>query len=417
MRRLAPLAALLLLPAALRAQDAPAPTFTATPAPGAAAAPAPTDFPKDYYDSRERFRAACPVSPDENTVCETFPVDPRDDLSVDSLFWRAPDSKKILVLVSGVHGIETYAGAAVQRDFVEENLSRFLEQGISVYLVHALNPWGYARDARVTVNNVDLNRNFPSRQDESLAPNAGYQKLKAILAPESIGGPGWFSFAGFAWKLLWRIATFQFTVDEMNQAVAGGQREEARGLFYGGAGPEPQVEWLRRQLDEKLVGFEEALMIDIHTGLGERGVLHLMPSDEPAPAGAALREKLFGATSNDVYRITTGDTKGFYTVAGDFLDFAEERGPEGLRIAAMTMEFGTKGTGVPAQLASLHVMAAENARRLTPWGPERERDAARSRADFMELFAPRDPAWRDGIRDKARALFRQVLTRWSAGAP
>ncbi len=399
----------LLIPGLLFAQT---PSVSPSQSPQSTPTPKPTDFPKDYYDSRERFRSACPVSPDENTVCEMFPVDPQNDFSVDSLFWRAENSKKILVLVSGVHGIETYAGAAVQRDFVEENLSRFLDQGISVYLVHALNPYGYANNSRVTANNVDLNRNFPSKQDADWKPNAGFQKLKEILAPENISGPGWFSFFGFSFKLLWRIATFQFTVDEMNQAIAGGQREEARGLFYGGTAQEPQVEWLKRQLDEKLQGFEEALLIDIHTGLGERGVLHLMPSDEPAPTGADLRARLFGTESNEVYKITTEATKGFYSVAGDFLDFAEERGPEGLKTAAMTMEFGTKGTSIPAQLGSLHTMASENARRILPW--TQERDIAASRADFMELFAPQDLEWRDGIRNKGRAFFQQVLTRWSA---
>lgn len=392
--------------------SAPTPSITVTPSPTPIAAI--PDFPADYYDSRARFRAACPVSPDENTFCEMFNVDPRDDLTVDTLFWRAQNSQKILVLVSGVHGIESYAGATVQRDFVEEQLSRFLDQGISVYLVHALNPWGYRHNARVTANNIDLNRNFPSVQDRHLAPNAGFQKLKEILAPENIGGPGLWSFLGFSFRLLWKIATFQFTVDEMNQAVAGGQREEPRGLFYGGQAVEPQIEWLKNQLDGKLAGFREALLIDLHTGLGDRGSLHLMPSDEPATSGRELRERLFGKESNDIYQITTGNTKGFYTVAGDFLDFAEERGPRELSAAAMTMEFGTKGTSIPAQLGSLHTMAAENAKRQVPWGPGRERDVAATEEQFFELFAPRDSAWRESVRQKSRAFFSQVLSHWSA---
>lgn len=370
-------------------------------------------FPQDYRESRESFREICPAATNDH-FCETFMVDPRDDLSVDAYFSKPAGSKKIMVLVSGVHGIESFAGAAIQLDFLKNQFKSFNEQGISVYLVHALNPWGYLHRTRVTANNIDLNRNFPSAPDANLSVNQGFQKLKINLAAENIGGPGFGSFLSFSMQLLWKIVTFQFSVDEMNQAIAGGQREEARGLFYGGTGTETQILWLSARLDEHLVGFTEALLIDFHTGLGDHGVLHLMPSRDPAPKGQALRQLLFGTDSNAVYKMTTDATKGFYAVAGDFLDFAEERGPPDLTIAAMTMEFGTKGTSIPAQLASLHTMAAENASRVLPWGTDRAHEIAAAKAEFTELFDPNDQAWRESVLRKSRTLFAQVLENWKA---
>lgn len=370
------------------------------------------EFPSSYFESRQLFRASCPLVATAVLSCESFAVEPSLDLNVDVLWAKPAGSKKILVLVSGIHGIETFAGSAIQIDFLKSQLFLYQNAGISVLLVHALNPWGYVHLRRVTAQNIDLNRNFPSKKDPKSAPNPGFEKLQQLLAPEAVSGPGWTSMLGFSIKLLWKIATFEFTVDQMNQAVAGGQQVDPRGLFYGGQNTEPQVEWLMRLLDDKLQGFDEAVVMDLHTGLGQRGVLHLMPSDDPAPKGKALREKLFLNSDTktpgpEIYQVTTASTKGFYTVAGDFLDFAEERGPNKLVMAAMTMEFGTKDTSIPAQLESLHTMVVENSSYQ-----KQASDPRPGQKKFVELFSPQDLKWRSEVLLKSSQLFTQIRTRW-----
>ena len=57
--------------------------------------------------------------------------------------------------------------------------------GLRQVFVHALNPYGFAWDRRVTEDNVDLNRNFVDRT----APppdNAHYALLAEAIAPASL---------------------------------------------------------------------------------------------------------------------------------------------------------------------------------------------------------------------------------------
>lgn len=395
----------------------------------------PEIFPESYTDSRQKFREICqalqqqsagPSGPQRpatkaDVECLSHPLENAagEDLTVDSLWAPAPGATKILVLVSGVHGAEASTGAAVQFQFVMNQLPQYNAKGISVLLIHALNPWGFAHGRRVTANNIDLNRNFPSREDVAWVPNKGYEKLRPQLEPENLRETGTWPFVKFAMSLLWKIVTFQFGVDEMNQAVAGGQRESPKGLFYGGFEPEPQIRQLKDFLDFYLKGHKQAVMIDLHTGLGEAGVLHLMPSDRPSVSGQALRSRLFqnplrqGNEGTPIYKITTEDNQGFYHVSGDFLDFAEERGPEDLEIAAMTMEFGTRGTSIPAQLKSLFIMVSENTayqdQSTRPWTQD---ETLKAQLNFYELFSPSDPNWRRNVLVTSDSFFNQLLSRF-----
>lgn len=378
-------------------------------------------FPENSAQSYQKLHALCQRG---GVVCQDHKV--AGDLSVGTLLAeaapRAEDqrgaedqhntgaARKILVLVSGTHGVETYAGAAIQFQFLQNNLSKYLQKGISVLLIHGLNPWGFAHGRRVTEQNQDLNRTFPSKDDEQNPLNEGYTKLKPLLQPSAMYTSDNWQFTKFAAKILWKVATFQFSVKEMNQAVAGGQRSDAKGLFYGGGPTPPQVLWLQRFLDERSLGFNEAVMIDLHTGLGEKAMLHLMASDEPSQSGAALRDQLFAIPKVEgSYKFTTKEAKGFYKVAGDFLDFAEERGPENLKIAALTMEFGTRGVGIPSQLQTLFTMVAENESVHNGWLDSRK---AKAEDDMLELFAPRDPEWRKSVLQKADQLFEQIYDRF-----
>src|SRR5205807_2428201 len=68
-------------------------------------------------------------------------------------------------IASGTHGVEGYAGAACQFRLLERWRDHYGKPGDAAaghawLLVHAVNPWGYRYDSRVTRENVDINRNF-----------------------------------------------------------------------------------------------------------------------------------------------------------------------------------------------------------------------------------------------------------------
>lgn len=363
------------------------------------------DYPADYETARQTFRELCRQSGGE---CGVYNLPSSPDLSVDTLWLPAADSKRIFVLISGTHGIETYASSLVQTTFMREQMAQFHKAGINLLLVHAFNPWGFKNNRRVTANNVDMNRNCPTPSSQAYVINQGYQKIKHLLEPEQVTGIGTWPLTVFAAKILWRIVSFQFTPQEMNQAVAGGQREEPRGLFYGGLQPEEQIPWLGTFLDEKFANKTQAVVFDLHTGLGNNQEVHLIADDPPALA-QSLREKLFGQGNTDLYSQVSGKTRGFYFSVGDMTDFVEERGPAGMQIVAQTMEFGTKSTSIPKQLQTLFILAAENSAAHTTWPKDQ---AEQAHKDFKQLFAPAEEAWRQNLLKKSKLIFTQVLERW-----
>ena len=81
-------------------------------------------------------------------------------IHIDVAAFGARSAPKLLVAISGTHGLEGLAGSAAQIAFIRSGLLRQLSADVRVVLVHALNAWGFANGSRTTENNVDLNRNF-----------------------------------------------------------------------------------------------------------------------------------------------------------------------------------------------------------------------------------------------------------------
>jgi hypothetical protein len=68
----------------------------------------------------------------------------------------------MLVLISGTHGVEGFAGSACQLAAVRLGLFGELPSDLAVLMIHSINPYGFAFCRRVTESNVDLNRNCVS---------------------------------------------------------------------------------------------------------------------------------------------------------------------------------------------------------------------------------------------------------------
>src|ERR1043165_5896020 len=116
-------------------------------------------FSPDYFTARDRFRGMV------RTVgghLETISIDakgPKDeDLGVDIAWFGAANPRRVLLHSSGVHGVEGFAGSAIQLQLLN-NLPT-LPKDAAVIIVHVLNPYGMAWLRRFNENNVDLNRNF-----------------------------------------------------------------------------------------------------------------------------------------------------------------------------------------------------------------------------------------------------------------
>jgi predicted deacylase len=288
---------------------------------------------------------------------------------------RAPG---VLVVSCGTHGVEGYAGSGALAAWLgDDALPRALDAGrVRVVLVHAVNPWGFAHDARTDQDNVDVNRNF--RDFAAPQPrNDGYRALHALLVP-----PTWPPRVVDELRLALRIALRGRRAAQA--AIARGQCEFADGLFYAGRA----ASWSRRTLEavfaEHAAPCRVAAWIDLHTGLGRRGVAELIANTPDEPAALAAARAFFGDGVTSMYGTRSASTA---VVGANFA--ALERAGAGVA-TAVTLELGTR--------PPLAVLAALRGRQWLANHP----DAPRTRAD--------------AIREATRAAFYVDEDDWKDAA-
>ena len=92
----------------------------------------------------------------------------------------------MVVVSSGLHGVEGYFGSAVQLALLEgEDVVRgHCRSGVALVLIHALNPYGFAWVRRANEENVDLNRNFLLTGESYKGSPPRYAALDALLNPK-----------------------------------------------------------------------------------------------------------------------------------------------------------------------------------------------------------------------------------------
>lgn len=265
-----------------------------------------TFFSPDYATARERFRAAAQAA---GGVLDALALDevrgPNGEaLTIDIARIGERAARRVLLHTSGVHGVEAFAGAAVQLAALADPPAP--PAGCALVLVHVLNPYGMAWLRRANENNVDLNRNLLGPGERWVGAPALYPRIDGLLNPPAPPSSDLF-------RLRLGMLALRHGVRALKQAIAEGQYQYARGLFYGGnalqPGPALYLDWLRRNLLQA----EYLFALDLHTGLGRRGgeMLILEPGAGATPSrelSAALNRALIDPTDQGArpYRIRGG---------------------------------------------------------------------------------------------------------------
>ena len=111
-----------------------------------------------------------------------------ENLAVEVACMRVASARNLLLVISGTHGVEGFAGSGCQVGFFDDQLYESLPPHAGAIVIHALNPYGFAWLRRVNENNVDLNRNF---QDftRPLPLSRDYDMLHKMLVPDDWDGP------------------------------------------------------------------------------------------------------------------------------------------------------------------------------------------------------------------------------------
>lgn len=368
-------------------------------------------FPGSYEDSRTAFRASCEREmPRWDGRCSSFPIASASDpgLTIDTAYFSSR-GHDLLVVQSGIHGPEAYAGSAIQQLLISRYLRPLLARGVDVYLIHAINPWGMAHNRRTDAFNVNLNRNFSVDDTLFHRRNPDYAALHQVFEPAGQVGPLWMAKPATYAALVRALFAVGFDRSRINNAMNQGQYEFTTGLNYGGNTHQAQTAFTTSELATVLRSHDgKVLFLDVHTGLGDAGALHIMMGKHPAPEVLPDAHAMFAGLENKGIIFDSTDDAGFYPTEGDVIDFVPNLAPDPHKVLALTMEFGTSRTGALAQLRDATRIILENQAYFNGCSQPVVCDAVRQ--DFSDLFNPRDPFWREGVLRQAEVVITRIVT-------
>jgi len=264
-----------------------------------------------------------------------------------------------------VHGVEGHAGSAIQCKWLDMVAKKevALPTGVTVVIVHVMNPYGFKHGRRYNENNVDLNRNMLVGLDgtpvdagwtfgwarDSHPVKADYDRFSSAF---NYTRPWWCPFDDVLFFLNAAYLLWRHGYTSLKRAAVSGQYHNPNGIWYGGRELQPSYKALLSFLQRECAAADPVMFIDVHTGLGPQGIDTMM--SEGDPEASALVQQVFGEAnqpggyimgdSNDDDNASAGyeDTKGF---SASLMISLVQQGCSGWRRAhGVTQEFGTVAT-------------------------------------------------------------------------
>jgi len=320
-------------------------------------------FPDSYATARAAFRLAT-----LSAACDhqDFPhPNEHDDrgapLTIDVARIGPESPRQLLVILSGMHGVELPAGAAIQTNWLMSRGATVIPGDMAVLFIHAVNALGCWQRRRMTDGNVDICRNFVDFSTE-LPENPFY----AVLADAINGLPDDASADANLQRYTQREGPAA-----MVAGVMGGQYSDPQGFSYGGSSRTWSADTLSAILHSTGSGAEAVVVMDIHTGVGAKGAMTpiCLQTGE-----TATRARTWLGPETMLPQVDRKDEESLHPASGHPTE-EYERIFSGRSITSLVIEFGTLP---PAQ--TLPVLLREH--RLTRRG-----------ATAMELKAVRDLLW------------------------
>lgn len=337
-------------------------------------------FSETWAIARRRFRDAALRAGARIDTLTLDAVGPDGDvLAIDLAWLGASIPTRVLIHVSGVHGVEGFAGSAIQIQALEEGPAPAPDSAL--VFVHALNPYGMAWLRRVNEHNVDLNRNFIDTPSECWSgADSLYGCLDRFLNPRRIG-----LIDTFYPEAVKQIA--RYGMRALRRAIASGQYEYPKGLFFGGHGLEQGPALYRRWLAENLATAQSVFVIDVHTGLGRwaaNSLAHKRHGTHRGTLPKAIERHLVPDFEASFYPF-----KGAH--ANVYLQALKSAS-----VDFITQEFGT--------FSSIRVLKALRAENQVHHSGNAD-ISHRSKVALKDAFCPRSRAWRASIVEDGLTLF------------
>lgn len=348
-------------------------------------------FSVDYAEARGKFRNAARSA---GAVLESYcnPVAGPEGciLSTDTARLGARHAERLLIAISGTHGIEGFCGSALQTGLLERGISAHSPDGTAVLLIHGLNPSGFAWARRVTEGNVDLNRNFVDH-DRPYPANPCYDALRDAICPRD-----WSPAGRAAADAVLDAYCAEHGAAALNRVIMLGQFTDPNGLLFGGHAPTWSNRILCEILHRHAVTARHVALVDLHTGLGAYGEAAISSNHVRGHPGFERVQDWFGeAASGEANSLLSAPVVGDVTVAFDRI-----LGPDA--VTSITLELGT----VP-------VRALRDALRADNWlhvhGQPESAEGRDIKAQLREAFYPDREDWRKSVWEQAVGVLERAM--------
>lgn len=330
-------------------------------------------------------RATVQVTEQITLVNNKVAVQEGNPLSTECLWVGPASAGNVVVLISATHGVEGFAGAAIQTDLLLRMQAGYsLPANTAILVIFALNPYGFAHCRRCDEQGIDLNRNFIDFS-QPLPENTDYQTLMTAI---QAGGS-----ASQRRKLLdgyrreWGQTRYEI-------AISGGQYGDPQGPFFGGTAPAHGRQVIEQVMARYLLAERHLAVVDLHSGLGPYAHGEVI-NDHPLQShGFQVANRWYGAS---VTAPATGDSSS--VCKRGLLDYCwhalmQQRG------AFVTLEFGSYST------QALFDVILDDHR---SWKSGDSDVVAQSAVAMKEHFCPQDSYWRELVLVKARQVIQQAL--------
>lgn len=377
-------------------------------------------FPRTYYESTLQFRfhstalsAAFKVN--QKTYRLPLPGPNNSPLETDLTLIRTDSSiRKLLIVTTGLHGAELFAGSAVQCKLMERLGEKYKLGDVAVLLVHAVNPFGSAWLRRTNGENVDLTRNcfkdfrtaleaYEDRKDLQ-SPAALYSRLNSFINPVTIGATD---------KVKVQFLILRYGIKALRRALLIGQRAHKTGISYGGLVLQPEIAHLLTALRTIIQPFQASLQsilhFDIHTGWGGYGEMLALVHDQSSALVLKELDVLVEKSGFEKDCLVPGPEVGCFSNLQHLLGFPVDT------FLSATIEFGTR-----SELELFWTLRTENNHHNStalqayihseiPTFDHKAYLSHPSKATFLEAFSPADIHWQFSVLQQGSALCLRAL--------
>ncbi len=283
-----------------------------------------------YLKARHNFLAACSQTA---TFTKSWQHPLRgiagEKLYLDLAWFGDAAASKILILLSGTHGVEGFCGSGIQVGSIKTGWHDQADRNVAMMMIHGLNPYGMSHFRRVNEDGVDINRNFLDFQ-QPLPKNAFYDEIANVIIP-----PQWTEETQA--QTLERIMEYLYRDSSGIAALAAGQYQYWYAPFYGGEVPTWSNRVFNQIINQYLLGKQAVGLLDYHTGLGQYATGQLITLANQATDRQNLAREIWGDKL-----VIAGSAKSVaaYSPQGTLISGLQNKLAQSTCIAA-AYEFGT----------------------------------------------------------------------------